>query len=367
MKTKKWKVIFADQLRVVAFISVVFVHWFSSYFDSPGAISYITNINAESSSNPNVYSNLLPPLTHFNYGPFGVAIFFLISGFVIPFSLYTKSVKGFIESRFLRIFPTYIACAVISMLVSFIISHYVFGENYNHDIKQILLNLSLTHSIFSMISIDAANWTLAIEIKFYLISALIYESIRNGKVYGIYIFCILSSMFLLLTYNKDLSFTFATVLFDPKQLSQEFIFISYMFIGTIFNMHFRKALSKKEASVSVILMITFVILMWRLGHFSEQVPSTSLNYIYALVIFTVCYLMRDRFVYYPAIAFLSAISFPFYALNSIIGFTIIRLFDVKFGCYWAGLIAALIITFGFSVLIHYTIERWSINLGKKRN
>src|SRR4051812_12421680 len=40
-------------------------------------------------------------------GHFGVALFFLISGFVIPFSLIGRSRGQFAVSRFFRIWPTY--------------------------------------------------------------------------------------------------------------------------------------------------------------------------------------------------------------------------------------------------------------------
>ena len=40
-------------------------------------------------------------------GQLGVALFFLVSGFVIPISLPKYSVPGFLVARVLRIYPTY--------------------------------------------------------------------------------------------------------------------------------------------------------------------------------------------------------------------------------------------------------------------
>jgi len=42
-----------------------------------------------------------------NYGPFGVAVFFLISGLVIPISLSNHTCRTFLLARGLRIYPTY--------------------------------------------------------------------------------------------------------------------------------------------------------------------------------------------------------------------------------------------------------------------
>lgn len=365
MNINKGKVLFADQLRVLAFISVVAVHWLSSYFDNPAATSYITNIDLIRAENPGIYNNILPPLSNFNFGSFGVAIFFLISGFVIPFSLYTKSIKGFILSRFLRIFPTYISCSLIAITISYLISFYIFGRPYNHDLKQILLNLSLTHSIFSMLTIDAVNWTLAIEIKFYLISAMFYSYIRSGNPRFLAYYCLVVCVFLISSMKIDLSFDFLTVLFDPKQLSYELNLISYMFIGTLFNIHFRKLIDTSEFILYVILLTVFVMIIWSIGYQSDQVPTTSINYIYALILFMSCYLLRNKFSNSKIMSFLSGISFPFYALHSTAGFSIIKYFDIVHGSYYAGLIAALLFTTITSTAIHYTIEKWSINRGKK--
>ncbi len=42
-----------------------------------------------------------------NFGAFGVALFFLISGFVIPLSFQSYGRLDFLVARFFRIYPTY--------------------------------------------------------------------------------------------------------------------------------------------------------------------------------------------------------------------------------------------------------------------
>ncbi|MCQ4062259.1 acyltransferase, partial [Klebsiella pneumoniae] len=54
-----------------------------------------------------VYLGWLHRLPQFNWGAFGVALFFLISGFVIPFSFVKATWLSFLVGRFFRIFPLY--------------------------------------------------------------------------------------------------------------------------------------------------------------------------------------------------------------------------------------------------------------------
>ena len=59
------------------------------------------------------------PITDFGlayfWGHFGVALFFIISGFVIPFSVASTTRAGFAVARVLRIWPTYLAGLAIAI------------------------------------------------------------------------------------------------------------------------------------------------------------------------------------------------------------------------------------------------------------
>jgi len=75
-------------------------------------------------------------------GTFGVALFFLISGFVIPISLEKIGGVRFLTARFFRIFPTYIVGFSITFTVIFLYTwanHIVFPFNWQSYLAQILL------------------------------------------------------------------------------------------------------------------------------------------------------------------------------------------------------------------------------------
>ncbi len=142
-----------DLLRFLAALSVVFFHLsFRGYAaDNMSAMPY-------------------PLLANFSkYGYLGVELFFMISGFVILMSASSGSLRGFIVSRAVRLYPAFWACCTITFAVTIAI-----GEpHYSASISQYLANMTLLSSFLGVPSIDGAYWSIFIEIKFYALVAII--------------------------------------------------------------------------------------------------------------------------------------------------------------------------------------------------
>lgn len=103
------------------------------------------------------------------YGYLGVDLFFIISGFVILMSAWDTNLRGFVISRMARLYPAYwIACtltAVVGITASMTRSQPSLG--------QYLANLSMLHSFIGIPDVDGVYWSLAIELKFYFLIALL--------------------------------------------------------------------------------------------------------------------------------------------------------------------------------------------------
>lgn len=357
------KVIFADQLRAVAFLCVVIVHWLGIYSLNSTFISSVTGAPAETVGNPSIYGFILPPLPHFNYGPFGVAIFFLISGFVIPFSFKNKSKSGFIFSRLLRIYPTYIACSFVMLAVTYA-SHIYWKSDVGITPLQFIANITLIAPIFNFKSIDFINWTLSIEIKFYLTCLLLYSSIKTGKTRWLLLTVAFIAVVIFLTKtiaigsSKEGEFSFSV-------LKSEFIYIIYMMLGVLIHLlHTKKIGFIKFLSASAFVLLCFAY-AWKVGPQNRQFINVGINYIYGYLLFVVAYSLRGCFRPFSAISFLSGVSYPFYALHSIIGYCIIRFVEHKTSSYAISLLSAFLFVLIVSYFAHTTVEKFSIKAGKK--
>jgi peptidoglycan/LPS O-acetylase OafA/YrhL len=88
MKTIQ-RIAFANTLRGIAALTVVINHYFGVFWLSRDVIERMINaplLPLEAVATPEVVL-WISTMPYFNWGAFGVALFFLISGFVIPFSL----------------------------------------------------------------------------------------------------------------------------------------------------------------------------------------------------------------------------------------------------------------------------------------
>ena len=103
------------------------------------------------------------------YGYVGINFFFVISGFIILYSLDGRTFKSFWKSRFLRLFPIYWIglCLTTTMIL-------LFGKDvFQVSLSQFLVNITMINMAFDIESIEPAYWTLFLEMKFYIFVSII--------------------------------------------------------------------------------------------------------------------------------------------------------------------------------------------------
>ena len=121
------------------------------------------------------------------YGYLGVEVFFVISGFVIPYALSQSDYRlsdypRFLLKRALRLEPPYLVSIILMLLLIFLTyaSHGFQGEAAQRvSAIQVLLHLGYVNVFFGYPWILPIYWTLAIEFQFYLSIGLLYPLIRN--------------------------------------------------------------------------------------------------------------------------------------------------------------------------------------------
>lgn len=109
------------------------------------------------------------------YGYLGVQLFFMISGFVILMTAANGNLRSFTLSRILRLYPAYWACCTLTFLATL-----WFGAPYfSATAGQYWANMTMLNGIVHIPYIDGAYWSLLVELKFYVLVALVLVS---GKI-----------------------------------------------------------------------------------------------------------------------------------------------------------------------------------------
>jgi len=147
--------------------------------------------------------------TAFAYGKYGVHVFFVISGFIIPFSMMKSEYQlghylSYLKRRFTRVcLPSY-----VSILITFLLYYAVIillGRPINNfnwpgiNLSAVLGNLTYTVSYLKTSWYNPVYWTLAIEFQFYILIGLIYPLIKrknNLQIISLFCFCLILGAYL---------------------------------------------------------------------------------------------------------------------------------------------------------------------------
>ncbi len=344
------KVVFANQLRGIAALCVVVSHYLGTYWGSRDYLAQHMHAPAPEGSQLALFSAISFPTL--NYGPLGVGIFFLLSGFVIPFSLEKLGGVRFILSRAIRIFPTYWVGLSITLAMLWLSGAY-WGQPFQLDFRQWWTNMLLVNLQFALPSLDEVNWTLAIEIRFYLAMLLLWPGVRRAPAVAVPAFALLMLGFLA---AMPPSWDVVVVAGTPLALNLtkiELMFLPFLLVGTLFYFAFMGRVSTGKLLLSLAITVAAFSQMWRVTPWAAQYWSTTINYGYALLVFGAAYAMRRHFAPSRILDFLARISYSLYVVHAWCGYVTIRiLMDRGWGTGVATLCA-----FGLAVAVAYAVHR----------
>jgi peptidoglycan/LPS O-acetylase OafA/YrhL len=363
--TAPGRIAFAHNLRGIAALLVVITHLVLTFWVNPADTS--TFINAPPYGGPGI-GVLRWVFFHLPITPshLGVALFFLISGFVIPFSFQRQRAPAFLVARFFRLWPTY-ACGLGLTLLSLWLTARWFGRPYVLPVRTALAHVLMLRDVMGQVSLDGIVWTLEIEAKFYLLCALLAVWLRKGRIeplLGIGLGSLLVTIF-----TTPVSGTLPTA--HPHYyhflciLQLSATMIPFMLIGTVFHYHFRGQVSGREALLLGGLLLACVVGQWPLGVLAAMRQSGVPNYLLALGLFTACYRFRDRLASWRVLERLADMSYPLYVIHGFLGYCYMRVFVSVWDRPVLALGSCLVVVLALAYGMHLLIEAPSNVLGKK--
>jgi len=320
-----------DFLRGIAALMVVFFH----YFGTSGNKSLISEV------------------TGYAQGQHGVMIFFVISGFIIPFSLSSSSYSllkapKFIWRRILRLNPPYYVVLLITVLFLSII-RYINQQDFDTqppiNISNIFLHLTYLVPFTKYQWYNNIFWTLAIEFQFYILIALIYPYIEKNKVLTIIFMTILC---------------FSHYITKLSSVPNGITILNYstVFIIGILLFIFKNQLINRKEFITLSVIYFFLC--------KEQISEQKMIFVFIGFIFILFIDFRTK-----ATDFLGKISYSLYLIHSIVFQVIYSIFKrlIDFSIPWTLEIFTFFIILPIAILLSYLFYLWielpSIRMTKK--
>jgi peptidoglycan/LPS O-acetylase OafA/YrhL len=110
-----------------------------------------------------------------NLGQYGVFVFFLVSGYIVPASLERKgSVRGFWISRGFRLYPMFLVALVLSA-VAYKTGHGTIANAGHDPLVAVLGWLFMLQNLVAGLNVPLVAWTLSYEMVFYLLLAALFS------------------------------------------------------------------------------------------------------------------------------------------------------------------------------------------------
>lgn len=352
---KNTRISILDGLRVFAILLVICGH-------------YLHNYDLEA----NTFLQLVR-----HYGYFGVPFFFIISGFVILYSLETtKTYKDFLKKRYIRLAPAMLICSILTFSFFNLIYN---GSNYSASksfANLLIANTFIDPHIFNLpygyikfYYIDGSYWSLWVEVCFYLLIGYLYFKNKQNYIRNFVLICtvcfpiyfILSSSFA----HKYLAYYFNDeTLAYFKLISRCFVLFrdSFWFMIGMFLYKLYQNKADKKYIYYILICGLMLVLQEKL-----DIGVVILTLFTLLVYFTFIYRPKYlNFLTHPLITKIGVSSYSIYLIHSYIGIGTIEMYTKAVGhetylIYFIMFIAVLL----FGLFSYKYLERPLSNFLKK--
>ena len=114
---------------------------------------------------------------HVNFGAFGVVMFFLVSGFIIPVSIdRAGKLTLFWESRFFRLYPMYWVSLIATLGLGYFKLISLAPQFFSHPITMSLVNVTMFQTFLHVPDALGVYWTLSLELLFYIVCSVLFAA-----------------------------------------------------------------------------------------------------------------------------------------------------------------------------------------------
>jgi peptidoglycan/LPS O-acetylase OafA/YrhL len=313
-----------DGLRGIAAMAVVLGHFFWGMLNFPGQWL-------------------------FDPGVFGVSLFFLISGYIVPATVRVASERpalNFVWSRFFRLYPLY--------WLSLVGGGLVFGSS----LTEMLGNVTMVQRFIGMKDVINVYWTLQVEIVFYGIVFLLIV-IRRCDRYQVAVG--LSLLFSILT----ILFGFVRFYLHVKSPIAIPMGLTVIFVGTLKSLVDRDLIPISVYKRTIGSIVCCLLLSFYLGYshdwgYGDRPERFVVSYfVSAAIFFGAAHFGYRRF---SILATLGVVSYPIYLVHQPIIACAVLLFPHvnTIAVHFVALV--LVVALGF--ILHFAIEKPGIRLGR---
>jgi peptidoglycan/LPS O-acetylase OafA/YrhL len=305
-------------------------------------------------------------------GAAAVGVFFVLSGFVIPFALERRTLPAYGIRRVLRVYPTLWAVTALSVLMILVVSKWELPFSWDRVWTQGTLINQYTGNDW----VDPSYWTIPIEELFYVVAALLAVTRLLRRPWAVVLAAAGVSALALslgrvtpdIAPGESPGWEFWTRFWLGRNLG----FMTFIFVGVALHMLYRRFWSRTTFVVVTALVCGIYYLTLHNGPFrppflpgGDQATTYFRSFMLGLGAFLLFYWIGDRLPKNKPIKVLGDISYPIYLVGAVIGWGILVFFTRGLGNYFLAVpvtvIAVLLLAYG----LHRVVEKPTMDFSQR--
>lgn len=224
---------------------------------------------------------------YFQLGNFGVVLFFLCSGFVIPLSIEKTTLRQFWRRRFFRLYPLYWFSLALTLLL---------GVSDAYQPAAVLANATMLQALFGAPNVSSIYWSLGAEMLFYIVATTL-AALKLGQATAPTLLALIAGQ-LLLTLS---GLHYVAWLVGP---------LPFMYVGTMLYRRHTGAATRPRILMLLLAALIYArlnaTLAWVLAQWA------------ALLVFGLVYMARERIRWPRAAVGLGVVSYSLYLMHPFI-------------------------------------------------
>lgn len=294
-------------------------------------------------------------------GQFGVGLFFVISGYVIPRSFGSYTRGAFFRARFWRLWPTYAAGFTLSLTTLWLL-HVYWGQGaWRFSLLDVLLHYLIgLRDLAGTANIDGIVWTLEIEVKFYLVAGIAYAAMAGADTARTLTItaCAFAGSWIL--------WAVAATTGPTPALSSLLLFCNILILmnaGSVIQLYddgftSRQTYLRSLGLHGLAFFACATSQTWAVG----DPNAIRAVYLAAALVFIALRFCRVKPNW--ALDWCGRISYPLYVIHSTLGYAVLYVCLLHEVSVPASLALAAIAVAGISILLHFAIEAPSMRFSK---
>jgi peptidoglycan/LPS O-acetylase OafA/YrhL len=270
-------------------------------------------------------------------GEYGVHLFFVISGFVIYYTIErSRTVGDFLFSRFSRLYPTYWVVLLLLLMWALLDpAQHVWRNGY-------IVNFTMFQKFVGFPDVDNVYWTLAVELVFYAVMTVVFLCRQMQRTVIVGIVWLGAG----LVWGGFHHFTP-----DERSIGATYFILPYapyFVAGMMFYLLYTRGMDYlRIATIALALTAAWLI----------HGTTVAIITLAIFALFAAALLGWLRFLINPVTLWLGAISYPLYLVHRLPGYAFLEWMNARHASHWLTFVIALCGSLVAAHVLSIAVER----------